>query len=136
MEPFLFHYRYMTLTRFVQGVAPVLNCNGNALKEVSWYFNVRGSVIDGKFIPTGMPVHFLNRPASLICVRQQRLQRTGIVLRVSGIYPRKNRRISKLRTSRILKILKILKMRNLRITRVAKGVVKNYRVVFFTGSNE
>jgi hypothetical protein len=50
---------FMMLTRFVQGIAPVLNCKGKALKEVSWYFNVRGSVIDGKFIPTSMPVHFL-----------------------------------------------------------------------------
>lgn len=31
------------------GVEPQLECDGSDLSEVYWYFNLRGSVIDGDF---------------------------------------------------------------------------------------
>ncbi|EKM84050.1 hypothetical protein AGABI1DRAFT_32412 [Agaricus bisporus var. burnettii JB137-S8] len=35
----------------VAGVTPSLGCNGNTLNAISWYFNLKGSIIDGEFIP-------------------------------------------------------------------------------------
>nr|BAF94337.1 ribonuclease T2 [Lenzites betulinus]BAG12851.1 ribonuclease T2 [Lenzites betulinus] len=33
------------------GVTPALNCDGKKLNAIEWYFNLKGSVIDGEFIP-------------------------------------------------------------------------------------
>ena len=35
------------------GVTPALNCDGSTLNEIEWYFNVKGSLIDGTFVPIG-----------------------------------------------------------------------------------
>ena len=32
---------------------PALDCNGDALNGIKWYFNLKGSVIDGTFVPIG-----------------------------------------------------------------------------------
>ncbi|KAI0361063.1 RNase Gf29 [Trametes cingulata] len=37
------------------GVTPVLNCGGGTLTSIEWYFNVKGSIIDGEFIPIDAP---------------------------------------------------------------------------------
>lgn len=37
------------------GVTPSLSCHGKNLASIAWYFNVRGSVIDGDFLPIDAP---------------------------------------------------------------------------------
>ncbi|KII93610.1 hypothetical protein PLICRDRAFT_398873 [Plicaturopsis crispa FD-325 SS-3] len=37
------------------GVTPALDCDGSKLSQISWYFNVKGSVIDGTFVPIDAP---------------------------------------------------------------------------------
>jgi ribonuclease T2 len=32
---------------------PALECQGHNLDSISWYFNLKGSAIDGKFVPIG-----------------------------------------------------------------------------------
>ncbi|PSR71062.1 hypothetical protein PHLCEN_2v13031 [Hermanssonia centrifuga] len=34
-------------------VTPSLDCDGSSLNQISWYFNVKGSLIDGEFLPIG-----------------------------------------------------------------------------------
>ncbi|KAI1785710.1 ribonuclease T2 [Ganoderma leucocontextum] len=41
--------------RYASGVTPVLNCEGSTLNSVDWYFNVKGSLIDGTFVLTNAP---------------------------------------------------------------------------------
>lgn len=36
------------------GVTPALNCDGTAINEIEWYFNVKGSLLDGVFVPIGV----------------------------------------------------------------------------------
>ncbi|EIW64001.1 ribonuclease T2 [Trametes versicolor FP-101664 SS1] len=37
------------------GVTPALNCDGTAINEIEWYFNVKGSLFDGVFVPIDAP---------------------------------------------------------------------------------
>ncbi|KAF8587016.1 ribonuclease T2 [Ramaria rubella] len=37
------------------GVTPSLDCDGDNLNQISWYFNLQGSIIDGTFIPIDAP---------------------------------------------------------------------------------
>jgi len=37
------------------GFTPALNCNGHAINQISWYFNLQGSMIDGTFVPIDAP---------------------------------------------------------------------------------
>ncbi|KAJ8523291.1 hypothetical protein ONZ45_g219 [Pleurotus djamor] len=37
------------------GFVPALDCNGKNLFQISWYFNLRGSIIDGTFVPIDTP---------------------------------------------------------------------------------
>ncbi|KAI0652379.1 ribonuclease T2-like protein [Trametes meyenii] len=37
------------------GVTPALNCDGSNLNAIEWYFNVKGSIIDGEFEPIDAP---------------------------------------------------------------------------------
>ncbi|KAF5352766.1 hypothetical protein D9756_005891 [Leucocoprinus leucothites] len=37
------------------GVTPALNCNGSTLNSISWYFNLKGSIVDGVFVPINTP---------------------------------------------------------------------------------
>ncbi|KXN88861.1 Ribonuclease Le2 [Leucoagaricus sp. SymC.cos] len=37
------------------GVTPALDCNGSTLNAISWYFNLKGSIIDGVFVPINAP---------------------------------------------------------------------------------
>jgi len=39
------------------GFTPALHCSGRTVNQISWYFNLRGSVIDGNFIPINSPQH-------------------------------------------------------------------------------
>ncbi|THG94257.1 hypothetical protein EW026_g7177 [Hermanssonia centrifuga] len=32
-------------------VTPSLDCDGSSLNQISWYFNVKGSLLDGEFLP-------------------------------------------------------------------------------------
>ncbi|KAI5120848.1 hypothetical protein M0805_007035 [Coniferiporia weirii] len=51
-------YTYTELTNALQaesGVVPALNCDGDTLDEIYWYFNLKGSVIDGTFEPIDAP---------------------------------------------------------------------------------
>ncbi len=35
------------------GVTPALDCDGKNLNQISWYFHLKGSLLDGKFVPIG-----------------------------------------------------------------------------------
>ncbi|KAF9074958.1 RNase Irp1 [Rhodocollybia butyracea] len=51
-------HTYTALTDALQaeaGVIPALQCDGSDLSEVYWYFNLRGSIIDGEFEPIDAP---------------------------------------------------------------------------------
>lgn len=37
------------------GFTPALDCSGGAINQISWYFHVKGSVIDGTFVPIDAP---------------------------------------------------------------------------------
>ncbi|KAH7916454.1 ribonuclease T2 [Hygrophoropsis aurantiaca] len=37
------------------GYTPALSCDDGALDEISWYFNLRGSIIDGEFVAINSP---------------------------------------------------------------------------------
>ncbi|KAL4267939.1 RNase T2 family protein [Pleurotus pulmonarius] len=37
------------------GFTPALDCSSGALNQISWYFNLRGSIIDGTFVPINAP---------------------------------------------------------------------------------
>ncbi|EJF67147.1 ribonuclease T2 [Dichomitus squalens LYAD-421 SS1] len=37
------------------GVTPALNCDGSNLNSIEWYFNVKGSLLDGTFVPIDAP---------------------------------------------------------------------------------
>ncbi|KAJ3901067.1 ribonuclease Le37 [Lentinula edodes] len=37
------------------GVTPMLTCDGSNLNEIAWYFNLKGSIIDGTFVPIDSP---------------------------------------------------------------------------------
>ncbi|THV07484.1 ribonuclease T2 [Dendrothele bispora CBS 962.96] len=37
------------------GVKPALTCSGSNLNAISWYFNLKGSIIDGQFVPINSP---------------------------------------------------------------------------------
>jgi len=37
------------------GVTPALNCKGQTINEIVWYFNLRGSSIDGVWVPIDAP---------------------------------------------------------------------------------
>ncbi|KIJ66238.1 hypothetical protein HYDPIDRAFT_86785 [Hydnomerulius pinastri MD-312] len=37
------------------GYAPALSCSSSTLSSISWYFNLKGSVIDGTFVPINSP---------------------------------------------------------------------------------
>jgi ribonuclease T2 len=34
-------------------VTPALDCSSGAVNQISWYFNLKGSAIDGVFVPIG-----------------------------------------------------------------------------------
>ncbi|KAH9858319.1 ribonuclease T2 [Lenzites betulinus] len=51
-------YTLATITSALKaatGVTPALNCDGTSLNEIEWYFNVKGSLIDGTFVPIDAP---------------------------------------------------------------------------------
>ncbi|KAI0094445.1 ribonuclease T2 [Irpex rosettiformis] len=37
------------------GVTPALDCSGTNLNQISWYFNLKGSLFDGQFVPIDAP---------------------------------------------------------------------------------
>lgn len=37
------------------GFTPALSCSGSTLNAISWYFNLKGSIIDGTFVPIPAP---------------------------------------------------------------------------------
>ncbi|KAJ3537908.1 hypothetical protein NM688_g6598 [Phlebia brevispora] len=37
------------------GVIPALDCRGSTISQISWYFNIKGSVIDGEFLRIDAP---------------------------------------------------------------------------------
>lgn len=37
------------------GVTPALSCEGKRLDSISWYFNLKGSLLDGQFVPVDAP---------------------------------------------------------------------------------
>ncbi|KAL9716414.1 hypothetical protein Ac2012v2_000861 [Leucoagaricus gongylophorus] len=41
--------------RSASGVIPALDCNGSTLNAISWYFNLKGSIVDGVFVPIDAP---------------------------------------------------------------------------------
>ena len=49
-------YSLSTLTSALKsaaGVTPALNCQGSNLNAIEWYFNLKGSLLDGTFVPIG-----------------------------------------------------------------------------------
>ena len=47
---------------------PVLGCDSGRLNQISWYFNLKGSVIDGTFIPIGKETPMPKLSALLILI--------------------------------------------------------------------
>ncbi|TCD64320.1 ribonuclease T2-like [Steccherinum ochraceum] len=37
------------------GVTPSLDCDGKNINQISWYFNLKGSLLDGQFVPIDAP---------------------------------------------------------------------------------
>ncbi|KAK7058427.1 hypothetical protein VNI00_002061 [Paramarasmius palmivorus] len=37
------------------GFTPALDCSGSTLNAISWYYNLKGSVVDGSFVPISAP---------------------------------------------------------------------------------
>uniref|UniRef100_A0A0W0FAY3 ribonuclease T2 n=1 Tax=Moniliophthora roreri TaxID=221103 RepID=A0A0W0FAY3_MONRR len=37
------------------GFTPALDCSGSTLNAISWYYNLKGSIIDGTFVPISAP---------------------------------------------------------------------------------
>ncbi|TFK56633.1 ribonuclease T2 [Heliocybe sulcata] len=51
-------YTLSTLTsalKSASGVTPALSCSSGSLDAISWYFNLKGSLIDGTFVPIDAP---------------------------------------------------------------------------------
>ncbi|KAJ3567341.1 hypothetical protein NP233_g6430 [Leucocoprinus birnbaumii] len=51
-------YTLSTLTsalKSASGVTPALSCSGSNLNAISWYFNLKGSIIDGTFVHIDAP---------------------------------------------------------------------------------
>lgn len=49
-------YTLSTLTsalKSASGFTPALDCSGTSINQISWYFNLKGSAIDGQFVPIG-----------------------------------------------------------------------------------
>ncbi|PPQ67928.1 hypothetical protein CVT25_000340 [Psilocybe cyanescens] len=44
-----------TALKAQSGFTPSLDCTSGALNQISWYFNLKGSVIDGTFVPIDAP---------------------------------------------------------------------------------
>jgi ribonuclease T2 len=38
----------------MKGVEPALDCDGKNLNQIYWYYNLKGSVLDGEFVLVGM----------------------------------------------------------------------------------
>ncbi|KAI0001565.1 ribonuclease T2-like protein [Russula vinacea] len=38
------------------GYTPAITCSGRAINQISWYFYVRGSLVDGEFVPIDSPL--------------------------------------------------------------------------------
>jgi ribonuclease T2 len=47
------------------GYTPAIECSGKAIQQISWYFYIRGSVIDGEFIPIDAPINSKCAPSGL-----------------------------------------------------------------------
>ncbi|KAF9003628.1 ribonuclease T2-like protein, partial [Cyathus striatus] len=43
----------MSALKLASGVTPALDCTLNMLNQISWYFNLKGSIIDGTFVAIG-----------------------------------------------------------------------------------
>jgi ribonuclease T2 len=41
------------MTKLRPQYTPAIQCAGKAIQEISWYFYIRGSLIDGEFVPIG-----------------------------------------------------------------------------------
>ncbi|KAJ3477064.1 hypothetical protein NLI96_g10720 [Meripilus lineatus] len=51
-------YTLSTLTsalKSASGFTPALDCSGTSINQISWYFNLKGSAIDGQFVPIDAP---------------------------------------------------------------------------------
>ncbi|KDR85702.1 hypothetical protein GALMADRAFT_234739 [Galerina marginata CBS 339.88] len=44
-----------TALKAQSGFTPVLNCDSGSLNAIQWYFNLKGSIIDGTFVPINAP---------------------------------------------------------------------------------
>ncbi|KAF9390070.1 ribonuclease T2-like [Podila verticillata] len=53
-------YMLSSLTSASGGFTPAISCSGSSLIGISWYFNLKGSIIDGTFVP-------INAPSSSSC---------------------------------------------------------------------
>ncbi|KAI0257090.1 ribonuclease T2-like protein [Lactifluus subvellereus] len=49
--------------RAASGFTPALECTGDVLNQISWYFYLRGSALDGEFVPIGERVDSTTRKA-------------------------------------------------------------------------
>jgi ribonuclease T2 len=51
------------------GVTPALDCDGNNLNQISWYFHVKGSLFDGQFVPIGKtPLYYAMLMLTIVTV--------------------------------------------------------------------
>ncbi|KZO93974.1 ribonuclease T2 [Calocera viscosa TUFC12733] len=46
------------------GYTPAISCSGSDLSQISWYFNLQGSLIDGTFLPYNAPSGSSDCPSS------------------------------------------------------------------------
>ncbi|THH21239.1 hypothetical protein EW146_g285 [Bondarzewia mesenterica] len=60
------------------GVIPAIDCSGSSINQISWYFHLKGSIIDGTFVAIG---EILCTQAGIVC-----LQRTEISPQVRIAY--------------------------------------------------
>ncbi|KAF8496987.1 ribonuclease T2-like protein [Hysterangium stoloniferum] len=48
-------FQLTSALKTASGVTPALDCSGTAINQISWYFNLQGSMVDGTFIPIDAP---------------------------------------------------------------------------------
>ncbi|KAH8120043.1 RNase Gf29 [Phellopilus nigrolimitatus] len=46
---------FVRVVSLFKGVVPALNCDGNTLNQIYWYFNLKGSIINGTFVAIDAP---------------------------------------------------------------------------------
>ncbi|KZT54777.1 RNase Le2 [Calocera cornea HHB12733] len=54
----------LSALKAASGYTPAISCSGSDLSQISWYFNLKGSLIDGTFLPYDAPSGSSDCPTS------------------------------------------------------------------------